>query len=191
MPSPKQKFYAYVDESGQDTKGLIFVVSVLVIDSERTSLLPRLEAIEKGSGKENLKWRKTRHEFRVAYIEALTELDSLRKSLFVEKFSAGTNYLELTVFATARAILKTVVAPYKVTVFVDGLHGSEVSAFAKALRDLHVQTRKVRGVRKEENDAFIRLVDAICGLVRDAQDGTPWAQEAVERLKTAGFLKEL
>ncbi len=48
---------------------------------------------------------------------------------------------------------------YKVTVFVDGLNGSELPRFTHGLRDLHIQTRKVRGVRKDENDALIRLAD--------------------------------
>ena len=31
-----------------------------------------------------------------------------------------------------------------------------------------VPVRKVRGIRKEENDALCRLADAVCGLVRAA-----------------------
>ena len=49
-PTP-QKLYAYVDESGQDTAGRLFVVSVLLLAEERDALLPRLEGIETRSGK--------------------------------------------------------------------------------------------------------------------------------------------
>ena len=43
MPKPKkQKLYAYVDESGQDTKGSMFVVSVLVLEEERETVLQQL-----------------------------------------------------------------------------------------------------------------------------------------------------
>jgi hypothetical protein len=62
MASPAlQKLYAYVDESGQDTAGRLFVVGVLLLADERDALLPRLEAIEIRSGKHNMKWQKTRH----------------------------------------------------------------------------------------------------------------------------------
>src|SRR5438094_7017604 len=42
----KQKLYAYVDESGQDTEGRIFVVSIVVLDNERDTVRQRLEEIE-------------------------------------------------------------------------------------------------------------------------------------------------
>ena len=61
-PTP-QKLYAYVDESGQDTAGRLFVVSVLLLAEERDALLPRLEGIETRSGKQNTKWQKTRHSY--------------------------------------------------------------------------------------------------------------------------------
>ena len=38
MPTAKTKLYAYVDESGQDTKGLVFVVSVLIVAEDRAPL---------------------------------------------------------------------------------------------------------------------------------------------------------
>ena len=44
--SKKRKQYAYVDESGQDTKGMMFVVSVLVLGKERETVLQQLEKIE-------------------------------------------------------------------------------------------------------------------------------------------------
>ena len=34
---------------------------------------------------------------------------------------------------------------------------AELARFARGLRDLYIRTRKVRGVRREESDPFIRL----------------------------------
>jgi len=48
MPS---KLYAYVDESGQDTQGEFFVVSVVVLDADHEAILQQLEAIETRSRK--------------------------------------------------------------------------------------------------------------------------------------------
>ncbi len=46
-------------------------------------------------------------------------------------------------------------------------------------------------MRKDENDALIRLADAICGLVRLALEHQEEAKELYERGKQNGFLKEL
>src|SRR5438876_11522676 len=82
----KQKLYAYVDESGQDTEGRIFVVSIVVLDNERDTVRQRLEEIEHRTGKGAVKWHKSKHEFRRAYIEALAVLLELRHRAFVEVF---------------------------------------------------------------------------------------------------------
>jgi len=185
-----QKLYAYVDESGQDTAGRLFVVSVLLLAEERDALLPRLEAIETRSGKRNMKWQKTRHSYRQAYMEALRQLPHVQQTLFFDVLRHG-NYMELTALTTARALQRRATAPYKVTVFVDGLRRHEIPIFSKTLRRLQVQTNKVRGVRREENDAFIRLADALCGLVRDAEEQQHWAQEMLASLQQHGVVTRL
>lgn len=101
-------------------------------------------------------------------------------------------YAELTSYVTAKAILKRARQPYKATVFVDGFrHKTQLQEFTRGLRDLHIRTRKIRSVRKEENNAFIRLVDALCGLIRDAEEGDDWSRKVVKKLKRQGILKEL
>lgn len=102
----KKKLYAYVDESGQDTKGLVFVVSVLILGDERSVLREELERIEAESGKKNTKWNKSHHEFRRAYIEGILRAKNLKGKIFFEKFSDTKKYIQLTSFATAKAILK-------------------------------------------------------------------------------------
>src|SRR5438105_2668794 len=68
MAKPKKpKLYCYVDETGQDTYGNFFIVSVVVTGDVRESLVARLEQIEKASGKGNVKWTNSRSSFRVAY----------------------------------------------------------------------------------------------------------------------------
>jgi len=46
-----QKLYCYVDETGQDTKGRLFLVSVVIPGKERESIKEKLETIEKKSRK--------------------------------------------------------------------------------------------------------------------------------------------
>jgi hypothetical protein len=188
----KKKLYAYVDESGQDTRGLVFVVSALILEKEREEISEELEKIETDSGKKNMKWNKSRHEFRKAYIEKLLKMERMRGRIFFDIFSDTKKYIELTSYATAKAILKkSGNNEYKVTVFVDGFKKKELDIFSRGLRDLKIRTKKIRGVKKDENNAFIRLVDAICGLVRDSQDKKDWADKTLQKLKTKKLVSEL
>jgi hypothetical protein len=151
-----------------------------------------LEKIEVESGKKNTKWNKSKHNFRKNYISEITKIEKLKRRIFFDTFSDTKKYIELTSFATAKAILKkTGSENYKVTVFVDGFKKKEVEIFIKGLRDLKIKTRKIRSVKKDENNAFIRLVDAICGLVRDASDKNEWAVKALSKLKKEKLVSEL
>lgn len=75
--------------------------------------------------------------------------------------------------------------------YVDALKDSDQPKLKRQLRPSVKIPTQVRGVRREENNAFIRLVDAICGLVRDADEGEDWADEMVQRLKRKGILESL
>lgn len=168
------------------------MVSVLVVSSDRDELLKKLEEIEQESKKKNIKWRKARFEFRRVYIEGLTKINELRHSIFFEIFNDSKKYIELTSYTTAKAVLKRSHGEeYKVTVFVDGFRKPEIEKFSRGLRDLHIRTRKIRGVKKEENNAFIRLVDAVCGLMRDVESNNKWAKEIFQKLQERGIVKEL
>ena len=94
--------------------------------------------------------------------------------------------------ATANAVRqKTQGGAHEVTVFVDGLLKHEAVRFGRLLRTRTQGVRKVRGVRKEQNNALIRLADALCGLVRDAEEGNAWAGDALRRLQANGLLEAL
>ena len=190
--TPPTKLYAYVDESGQDTRGQFFVVSVVLLGTERDQVLQQLEALELRSRKGRAKWRKARYTFRQAYIDGLSSVPGLAGSLFVTVFRETQEYVDLTVEATARAIhAKIPHAHYRVTIFVDGLTRHERPRFAAALRERHIARKKVRGVRDETSSAGVRLADALCGLCRDVEDGEPWATEAFSRLQQRGWIRRL
>lgn len=50
------KLYCYVDESGQDTEGRLFIVGGVITTQERDELTALCEQIERNVGKRN-KWR--------------------------------------------------------------------------------------------------------------------------------------
>ena len=78
----RQKLYAYIDESGQDTKGDLFVVSVVVLEKDRDKLLQEIELVETESGKRNIKWHKARPVYRQAYIKGLAQIALLEETLY-------------------------------------------------------------------------------------------------------------
>ncbi len=183
MKTEEKKFYAYADESGQDTHGKFFIVSVFVTEKEQHLLESFLLDIERKSGKKNSKWNGSKYDYRQSYIEQLIEWKMIRYSIFFDIFKDTHQYIDLTSLVCAKAILKKAKGnSYKATLFIDGFKRKEVDVFRRGLRDLHIRARKIRGVKKDENNAFIRLVDAICGLVRDAEEGDVWAISMVNKL---------
>lgn len=162
-----QKLYCYVDESGQDTKGKIFLVFVIILDKEREEIKKKLEEIEEKSGKRTRKWYKTNNERRLNYIEKIIISDFLKGKIFYSKYENTKAYIDLAVLTVAKAILKNAKDSYKATILVDGLKKTERHYFTYGLKKLKIKVRKVRGI-KDENDPFIRLADAICGFIRDS-----------------------
>lgn len=79
----------------------------------------------------------------------------------------------------------------RAVVYIDGFRKTEVNKFKKQFRPSVKIPVKVSGVRKEENNALIRLADAVCGLVRDAEEGDEWSIKAVRKLKRRRILRQL
>lgn len=188
MPTPRKRLYCYVDESGQDTAGDFFVVSILVTGDERDSLLEQLLEIEGESKKRNIKWHKANYQHRLAYIELLTELSGLEGKIFYETYNEGKEYLVYMSDATAKTLRHKRADAF--TIYIDGYREAELTHFKRQLRPSVKVPTQIRGVKRDENNAFIRLVDAICGLVRDAQEGDKQAKEAVQKLKRRGIVRQ-
>ena len=68
-----QKLYCYINESGQDTKGTIFIVAIAVVGKERDELIKILDNIEIASGKKRTKWNKTKKELKEQYFAQLIQ----------------------------------------------------------------------------------------------------------------------
>jgi len=101
------------------------------------------------------------------------------------------DYLPLTVLTVARIIAAYGHRTYTTTVLIDGLPRPDERWVGSESRLLHIQVKKVRGVRKDENDALIRLADAVRGFVRVALEDQAEMKELFEQAKQSGFLKEL
>ncbi len=185
-----QRLYCYVDETGQDTKGQFFLVSVVITGRERDELKIKLEKIERETKKGPLKWHKSSFERKLDYIRAIISSSLFKGKIFFSQYLQTKAYVELTVHTTAKAILRRSKGDYKVTVFVDGLSKSEIGQFVKGLRRLSIKVRKVRGLR-EEGDPLIRLADAMAGFIRDFIEGRAYAQEIFQKAIEKEVIREI
>jgi len=184
---PKRTLYVYVDESGMETGGAFFVVGI-VLTGNPYQVANNLEAIETLSQKGIKKWRKANWHYRQDYIERIGKLDLLKGSIYREVHRSGKNFQELTA-DTVAAASQTKKGHTKLIVYVDALRKREIHAFKRYLKPSFRKTKVVvRGVRKDENNALIRLADALCGVVSDADRGHEWSVKALARLKRRGVL---
>lgn len=185
-----QKLYCYVDETGQDTGGKLFLVSVIIPGSQREDLRNKLRKIEQVSGKRSKEWMKTTRTQRKKYMEAVIADSDFAKNIFYSKYHDTRAYVDLTILTTAKSLLQKAQPPYETTVFVHGLRRAERHRFAAGLRKLKVKVRKVRGV-KGSSDEFIRLADAIAGFVRDGLEEDQIMKFLYERAKQNKIIQEI
>lgn len=183
------KVYVYVDETGQDTRGRLFVVAVVVISSNRDRLRKELQKIEGRSGRVGRKWTKSTTAQRQKYVELLLGNKKLAGCCYYNMYEGSGAFDDLTILSTARAINEKVKADYKAIVVIDGLQKSKYPRYAAGLRGLNIKTRKVKGIR-DEADEFIRLADAIAGFVRDYANGVRWVKPFFNEAVKKGFVKE-
>lgn len=166
----KSKLYCYVDETGQDTEGKMFIVATIVVEKDRDELLIKLENIESKSGKHKRKWINTRKSEKEEYLKLSLYSNQIKGRIYFSIFNNSKSYEDLTVLVIGKAINLYIqshdITDYKATIVVDGLNKTAEKRMAKSLRELGVKARKVRGERDESN-ALLRLTDSVAGLVRD------------------------
>lgn len=185
-----QKLYCYIDESGQDTGGKLFLVSVVITDSQKEKLRRQLEKIEQISKKKRRKWMKSTIVQRKKYIEAIIANKDFINIVSYSKYRDSRAYVDLTILTTAKALLDKTKTAYEATIIVDGLKRTERHRFAAGLRKLKVKVRKVRGI-KDQADEFIRLADAIVGLVRDSLEDSKKMKPLYKKALHNKIIKEI
>ena len=79
---------------------------------------------------------------------------------------------------------------YEATVLIDALPRSLERAVGLRLRRSGIPAKKVRGVKKDENDALVRLADAVCGFVRTALEQRSSMRPLLEQSLNLGVLKD-
>jgi hypothetical protein len=185
-----EKFYCYVDETGQDTAGELFLVAVVLTDEEKIKVREQLLGIENTSKRRKLKWNKTDLKRKRKYLHLLLTIPSVHCKIYFSNYKNTEDYMYLTAFTTAKAVLKKAKKDYKVTVLVDGLKRKEVRQFSRILYKFDIKIKKVRGI-KDESDVLIRLADSMAGFIRDAIEKQSYTTDIYKRFLDKNFIKKV
>ena len=143
MSQPTQKIYAFVDESGQETKGALFLFSVVVTDQEYDHINDTLIEIEERSGRRLKKWSEARFEYRLAYMEAVIGQPLFRDLILFLHHANSQAYFDLIVEATTKAVHHKNKEAATATVVVDGLRGRDGDRFKTGLRGSGTKLQRV------------------------------------------------
>jgi len=175
-----QKLYCYVDETGQDTSGEMFLVSVIITEKEQQELRKKLEEVEKQTKKRFSKWVKTKKDIKQKYLQKIIETNLFRDRIFFAQYTQTKEYTEAIINCVAKAILRRATEKYEANIYIDGLSRTERRKFASGLRKLKIKVRKVRGAR-DQSEIFIRLADAIVGFVRDFLEKEKYTEKLYQK----------
>ncbi len=186
----KTKLYCFVDESGQDTKGELFLVAVILHDTKDFSELEnKLESMEGKTGKNKLKWKKTSKDIKRRYLEELINIKELKGSIFYSTYNWTKEYSKLTSLTIAKAILAKNYTDYEVSIVIDGLNDKERDIVRSELKGLKIKYRKIRGM-KDEQSVFLRLADTMAGFLRDATEKQAYTKTFMKNLLEKNIVKE-
>ena len=100
------KLYAYVDETGQDTSGQLFIVAVVIVRGDGDPLRQALREVERDSRKLDKKWTKSRPAQREAYMTRYPEPEPLHGSLYYALHRHTSDYVDLTIQSTSPSHLE-------------------------------------------------------------------------------------
>ncbi len=168
--SLRQKFYCFVDESGQDTKGKIFLVAIVVKEQGGLEALKeKLLKIEAKTKKNLIKWSSSSKVVREKYLEEVTTLKELSGTIFYSVYHDTKEYVPLVAITLAKAIHFKNNTTGLNRIIIDGLNDKERDRIRLELKKLGVRYDKIRGM-KDEQDAILRLADTIAGLMRSFKE---------------------
>lgn len=197
----KLRLYCYADETGPDTKGEFFLVSVVAVEGElREAAEASLERIETRTKKYNRKWGGTKHDIRIDYLRDILQVKQLSGSIFYATYRGQTNYISLIAQTIIKVILRWLSAvtnppvkaygDYQATIIIDGINEAEQKLVSRLLKESHIRYNKVRGP-KDESTALLRLADAMAGFLRDYHEGNGYTDKLYRTFQRQEFIFEV
>lgn len=175
-----RRLYCYVDETGQDTKGNIFIVSVIISAESQEEMAEFIKEFEKSSGKSQFKWGRSVLKQRLEFINKIFSQGKTKLTVYYSVYKDTIDFKNSTVLTIAKSI--NALKDYKehtFNIYVDGLSKKDERYYGSQLHHLGIHTKKVKGVKKDENNPMIRLADSACGFVRDVIEGSTEESEKI------------
>ena len=121
----RERIDLYIDESGQNTKGELFVVAVVAVENNQV-FRQHCETLERSSGKRTVKWRTAHEKRRLDYLRSIMLHSSSHKfKLFYSVSRETTDYDLATIDGIASAVRRLRPIGSDVYVHVDGLPKSK------------------------------------------------------------------
>lgn len=186
-----KKLYCFVDETGQDTKGLFFLVAIVLKEKKSLEFLEKkLRNIEIKSGKKFSKWTKTRNKNKRNYLLQIVDIKALKNSIFYSVYRDTKEYTPLISFSIAKAIFAKKENDYQVKITIDGINKREIGKVRTELKKLRIKYKKIRGL-KDEQSVFLRLADAMAGFIRDFSEKQDYTKTIMRKFKKAGIIVEI
>lgn len=168
-----KKLYCYVDETGQDTEGDIFIVAV-VVPENRDEVLEYLEKVERQSGKGKFKWGRVEPKKRFNYIKTILNQRKYPLKIYFSFYGNTKEYKTLTILTIFKALQSIKdFKNQKFIISVDALGEKDRRFYGSELHKLGIPSRQVKGVQREESNSLIRLADSVCGFIRDIIEEKP------------------
>jgi len=187
----KLRLYCYADETGPDTKGEFFLVSVVALEGElREAAEASLERIETRTKKYNQKWGGTKHDIRLDYLRDILQVKQLFGSIFYATYRGQTNYISLIAQTIIKVIRFKAYGNYQATIIIDGINEAEQKRVSRLLKESHIRYNKVRGP-KDESTALLRLADAMAGFLRDYHERKDYTDKLYRTFQRREFLREM
>ncbi|MFH1938376.1 MAG: hypothetical protein ABIJ60_02470 [Patescibacteria group bacterium] len=187
------KLYCHADETGQDAIASFFLVSIMVSDKGKVEKLgdKLLEMESKTKGKS--KWVNAKDDKKVTFIHELAKIKELKQDLFYSVYKGGGIYTPLVALAVGKAIIYKVknIKNYSVNIIIDGLNKVDKEVVRKELKSLNIKYRKIKTNLKDEQDVFLRLVDAMAGFIRDYLEKEKYAVELFKEHNLTRFFMQI
>lgn len=162
------KINTYTDESGQDTKGKVFVVCTIIILSDEVEAVEKMLAEVESDSDKNKKWHQSGDKRRHKYINLLLEKKVFNHVyIYYSEYKNKIDYTYLVGSHIAKVILSFVDSKeYNSKIFIDKMDKRTMLGLTNEIKKYRIKYKKIRGLTEESNTC-IRLVDALCGLIRD------------------------
>lgn len=187
----RQKFYVFVDESGQDDTSKVFiVVAAVVLGDDRIPTEKLIIDLEDAAKTGRRKWNSTRHDRRAAYLSSVLDRNAAKGAVFFGVYQKPIHFFFPVVEIIEKSIKGAINGDYTARVYVDGANKKVASALTNALRSRGVSVRMARG-KREESEALIRLADMWAGCIRSAYLGKPDAKMLFEKAQRERYLVDI